>query len=142
MQHPNRLRPLLWVTLFLTLVTLIGASARVQPVAAQSDAGKVYLPLVIGDGEGPEGPSSIQLIEQARAAGTITDEQALIYKVQAVVGDPALPRPYQGDDRDQDGTLVMNAALEQWDALSPATQATLAPYLRAPSQPDSWIALN
>jgi hypothetical protein len=130
------------LNLFLLSVLLLTMSgfSPAQATDAEPAAVQMHLPLL--KGSPAEKPTSIQLIDQARQAGRLDDETALLYKVQAVMGDPALPAEYHGEDGDQDGTSVMNEAMERLDSLSPATQSILQPYLRAPSEPDSWIALH
>lgn len=75
------------------------ADSSVTPTAPVAPTG--------GDeyGSGPDpvptptgNPTSNKLIDTALAAGTITEEQALIYKVYAEFGDPALPAQYLGDN--------------------------------------------
>jgi len=43
-------------------------------------------------------PTSYNLIDAAQTAGTISEEQALLYKLYVGFADPALPAAYQGDD--------------------------------------------
>ena len=43
-------------------------------------------------------PTSYNLIDAAQTAGTITEEQALLYKLYVEFADPTLPAQYRGDD--------------------------------------------
>lgn len=112
--------------------------------AQQPSAAPLFLPLVAAGGAGQpvETPqqSSIQLINQAVLAGQLTDEQGLIHQVQAVVGDPALPARYLGNDAGLDGSTVLAEVVAKFATLTPATQAQLQPYLLPPSAPGSWFA--
>jgi hypothetical protein len=45
----------------------------------------------VGEALGALPPTSFDKIEEARAAGTIDDETALLYEIFAVFGDPRLP---------------------------------------------------
>lgn len=113
----------------------------VLPVATLN--GQVFLPLVTGGaGQPDETPqlSSIQLIKQAEIAGQLTYEQGLVHRVQAVVGDPALPAKFVGDDRGLDGSTTLAEAVAQFDTLSKPTQEALRPYLLPPSAAGSWLA--
>src|SRR4051794_2518827 len=55
------------------------------------------------------GATSLDLIAQAQSAGRITAEQAAVLRVQALVGDPALPAEYRGaQPSGVSGTLIMS----------------------------------
>jgi hypothetical protein len=140
--------------LLLMTVLVGGLCLFGQPLVVHAQGGDIFLPLVAtgttaaSDPGGdpvppPDGPrefSSIQLIDQALMVGQVSEEQALLYRVQAVVGDPALPKQYVGDDRGLDGSIIMADIVERWDTLSAATQAQLQPYLLPPAAPGSWFA--
>lgn len=67
------------------------------PSDAGTDAGTDETgPDPVGDPTG--NPSSYDLIDAAKAAGTVTEEQALLYKLYVDTADPALPAVYRGDD--------------------------------------------
>ncbi len=136
------------------LATLLAGGVLVYwPLTdVRAQAGDLFLPLVASGsvsnpGEepeppppGPREPSSIQLIDQALLFDQISEEQALLYRVQAVVGDPALPQQYVGDDRGLDGSTVMADVVERWATLPAAIQTQLQPYLLPPAAPGSWFA--
>lgn len=61
----------------------------------------------------------------------LSPEQALIYKVFAVNGDPRLPARYRAAP--SEGTDVMGEAVGRYDSLSPQARATLDPFLVPPA---------
>jgi hypothetical protein len=123
------------------LAWLLGGPSP-QLYAQGTPNAQIFLPLVSGGaGQPVETPqqTSIQLIEQAVLAGQLTEEQGLVYRVQAVVGDPALPARYLGNDAGLDGSTVMAEAVANFETFSAATQAQLRPYLLPPSAEGSWL---
>jgi hypothetical protein len=132
---------LLLIIAYLPATVSFGGARQAE--AAPAGGTSVYLPLIIGRaGDAERRPSSLQLIHLAQEAGTISYETALLYKVQAIAGDPALPAQYRGDDKERDGTAVMDEVVEKFDSLSPALQTQLQPYLLPPGDPNSWFAQN
>lgn len=140
--------------LLLTVVLVGGLFHFGQPLVVHAQDGVLFLPLVAtgttaapDPGEEPNPPptgprelSSIQLIDQALLLGQVNEDQALLYRVQAVVGDSALPQQYVGDDRGLDGSTIMAELVERWETLPAATQAQLQPYLLPPAAAGSWFA--
>ncbi len=132
--------------LLLLLLTLL----PLRVVAQEANNTLTYLPLVanginfVGGGDNPDTPSdqpsSLQLINAALLAGQLSPQEALLYRVQAVVGDPSLPIAYQGNDTGLDGSLVMAEVANTIDTLPAATQTALGTYLLPPSVPTSWLA--
>jgi hypothetical protein len=87
-------------------------------------------------------PTTYQLLEQARASGAISAETALVYGVFYEFNDARLPAQYRGRD---DGFSEARASVwaeREFDTLSPATQAVLAPFLLPPMDPGSWLELE
>ncbi|GEM_PF-657323 len=87
-------------------------------------------------------PTSYDLIENARAARTLSDEQALLYAVYADHRDPRLPAAYRGDDRFLDETDSLPAATARWGALAAATREAIGPFLVPPFVAGSWWDLR
>ncbi|MCL4860817.1 MAG: hypothetical protein KJZ93_15480 [Caldilineaceae bacterium] len=90
----------------------------VLPVATLN--GQVFLPLVTGGaGQPDETPqlSSIQLVKQAENAGQLTYEQGLVHRVQAVVGNPALPARYVRGNLGLDGSTTLAEAVAKFDMI-------------------------
>lgn len=134
-------------TLSLVLLAfLVGGQGMMNPAAALSillPGEQVFLPLVTGGaGQPVETPqlSSIQLIKQEVNAGQLTYEQGLIHRVQAVVGDPALPARFAGDDSGLDGSTTLAEVVANYGTLTAATQEQLRPYLLPPPVEGSWFA--
>lgn len=78
------------------------------------------------------------LIDQARAAGEIDAETAVIYEVFADFGDPRLPARFNGDDSQVFESDLLTTVARDWSTYSPQTQATLAPFLIPPFHHGSW----
>ena len=131
--------------LYLYLLLLLPMVLPTPVMAQENGASSTYLPLVTNNaapsnGAEEPGPSSLELIEAALQAGQLTATQALQYRVQAVVGDPALPTAYRGNDVGLDGSLAMAAAVTAIAGLPAAVQTQLQPYLLPPSVDASWLA--
>jgi hypothetical protein len=84
-------------------------------------------------------PTSEELIARALAAGTITAEQALTYRVFASFGDCRLPAQFRGDDSEMDTTFALDEVVATFNTLSPAAQTILRPYLREPYDSGGWV---
>jgi len=110
------------------------------PAHAQGQV-TIYLPLITAGSGAPGAPTqpSEVLIDQAEAAGTITHEQALMYKVYALFGDSRLPAQFNGAET-EDSQIMFHLRAE-WNALSAGTRANLAPFLLPPNAPGSWPEL-
>ena len=85
-----------------------------------------------GDGGAPDGD----------AGGGVLDEQSLIYAVYEEFGDDRLPAsvPHHTDDN-PDSTIMLEVA-RRFPSLSAEAQAILDPFLRPPSDPESWYATH
>lgn len=149
---PTSLRLIRAVRLALlgALATLLGVSgvtsAGPAPAPAADAPARTYLPLVAGarapetpDKPGAPGASSLALIEAALARGEIDAETALIYRVYLSFGDERLPARFRGDDQGREYE-VMGELVNRFEGLSPATRATLAPFLIPPIYAGSWSA--
>lgn len=116
------------------------ATAGSQP--AQITQQRVFLPMVRAGGTAQPQRSTRELIDAARAAGTITLDTALLYKAQALVGDPALPATYAGAGVGDDGALLFTDVQLALPTVSATTQERLRPYFLAPSDPASWYTTH
>lgn len=105
------------------------------------DPGVNDIYLVVDNGDGPlpplhvvvvlvtGNPSSVDLIEAALAAGSITAEQALEYEVFAAFGDPRLPAALTGDDSLLLPEPIMAAVEQAAPTLSDDAQDVIGPFL-------------
>lgn len=137
---------LLAVIAVLVASTATAAPRGVATVAATNRS--VFVPLTVTKGFPPSVPtpqpenSALQLIETALQAGTINLETALLYKAQAVVGDPQLPAQFRGSGTGDDAQRMMNDIGQRIGALSTQAQQRIRPYLLPPADPASWYAQN
>lgn len=118
----------------------LGAGQGVDSAGGQPGSGtnQIFFPRVKHD----RLRSSFDLIEQAEQRGEISDEMALLYRVFAVFADPRLPWRLRGDNTGVIDWPVVDEALRRFDTLTPATQATLAPFLVPPVYQGSWYDLR
>jgi hypothetical protein len=131
--------------IILTLAILLGGSlfpqvpGGVRAGESGPTVGKrhAYLPLVIG-GSGNAQPGSVELINQAVAAGKISAETGLIYKVYATFSDPRLPAAYRGSGIGPHGDGVIRQVMSQAATLSPEATRILAPFFVPADRPGSW----
>ncbi len=84
--------------------------------------------------------SSAALIAADRAAGRISVEKALLYRVYAVFGDERLPSRYAGDAGAAPDDLVLRDVADHWRGLSSRTRRSLMPFLRPPAARGSWFS--
>jgi len=89
-------------------------------------------------------PTSFDLIEKDLAAGTITKEQAVLFKLTAAFGGGKLPKIYQGvvnasapdsDELRRDIQWVMN----NFEQLDGTLQEKLRPFILKPDDPGSFF---
>jgi hypothetical protein len=118
--------------LALILIATIAPALAAPPAPTQTTGGSLYLPLLAGGGTPSAGRSSEELIAAALTAGTISAADSLLYNAQAIVGDPALPPRFRGDDTGVSGAATMSTIVAALPTLSPADQARLQPYLARP----------
>lgn len=84
-------------------------------------------------------PTTVGLIDDAVAAGTLTEVQGLTYKVFAVFGDDRLPAGYRGTEPDlASGTGIMTELALKYDTLSQAAKEEVYPFLLPPYVENSW----
>jgi hypothetical protein len=72
------------------------------------------------------------LVAQAVAAGRLTPQQGLVYRVFAAFGDKRLPTAFQGDGAAPDDE-VMAEVLAAWPQLSRAQRAQVQPFFTPPA---------
>ncbi|MFH2054983.1 MAG: MXAN_6640 family putative metalloprotease, partial [bacterium] len=79
--------------------------------------------------------SSHQLIEDAYQAGEFGSEQRLIYLVESVRAQEALPQEFRSEVKEieKSATEIFFEVKSEWDRLSRETQALLLPLLARPS---------
>jgi len=99
-------------------------------------------PTTLRDDRAYQPPTSYQLIDGALAAQTVSNEQAVAYKVFADFGDPRLPASLRGDDRNVAEGEGASEAAAQFAGLSPATQELVGPFLAQPFYEGSWWDLR
>jgi hypothetical protein len=104
-------------------------SVCVAPGKAPNDCAETDL-IDIGDG------SSEGLIEAARAAGELTEGEALLYRLYAMRRDDLLPSEYDGGGPSSSG-VVMSDLIGAYATLPTADQEALIPYLLQPRYAES-----
>lgn len=77
--------------------------------------------------------TSFERIDAALASGAIDAETALSYRTFATFQDARLPAQFRGDDTTVTHSEVLVDIQMQWDALSPAAQQALGPFLMPPA---------
>lgn len=82
--------------------------------------------------------STESLIAAGLAAGHISAEEALIYRVYAMFGDERLPAAYDGAPGPPAAVSLRHVS-GQLSALSPAAQEILRPFLIPPIYAESWF---
>ena len=96
----------------------------------------------LGPGPGPvtgSGDASGDRITAAYEAGTIDRASALLYRLQASIGDERLPAEYRGNAIEDDGAALI--VLEEWDTFTDAQREAFLPYVVRPTDPRSVFAL-
>jgi hypothetical protein len=121
--------------------------ALARPVAPDAPTGpgdgnlvpRAYLPLVVRAPSTP--PTSFDLIDQDVAAGKISAEQGLIYKVFAQFSNARLPANYIGAGVGRQGDMILDEVAAQAATLSASAKQTLTPFFVPPNDPRSWYYL-
>ncbi|MBY0399072.1 hypothetical protein K2X89_02175 [Myxococcota bacterium] len=110
------------------------------PLSITASAGGVVKSAPVVLTVAPAQPSAQTLIDEARAAGSIDDGTALLYRAYAYFGDDRLPSAYRGSGSEEEDTNLVLSIYEALPTLDPATQALLRPFTLRPPDPDSWYS--
>jgi hypothetical protein len=108
--------------------------------AAQSTANEVSARSAASAGAARAGFSSSELIDAAQGRGDLDADTALAYKVYALFRDARLPAAFQGGASEEIDSALLAELAAAFDALAPAAQQALAPFLQRPAQAGSWAA--
>jgi hypothetical protein len=125
MNHKNFVSLLLAAILAFTMVGTVS-----------SGSSQIYLPLVVNGSNTPP-PTSIQLIEQALAAGRLDANTAAIYEVYSLLPNSPLPAEYRGVPDPMVDIAPFAALGKVYATLSPAQKASVVPYLMRPDNRSS-----
>ena len=87
---------------------------------------------------GEPGDTSTELITAAYEGGRIDRATALVYRLQASVGDDRLPGEFRAPTSEDDGAAEI--ALAEWGTFTAEQQAAMRPYLVRPTDPGSVFA--
>ena len=79
------------------------------------------------------------LVGQAVAAGKLSPEQGLVYRVFAAFDDRRLPAAYAGDDAAHEDSIMREVA-ESWSQLSAAQRKRVEPFFTPPAAKGSWAS--
>ncbi len=123
-------KPLFTVLVVLLCLIALGVSWLFLRPGGLPDSGEIVLV--------PEGNSSFDLIKGALKDGTLDEETSLLYRAYALYGDERLPSQYaSGVATFEDNTL--GDIRSRWNSLSPEGQKELAPFLKRPDDPESYV---
>lgn len=122
----------------ITLTALTAGTADISVSAATGTVGSQVLHINIEAAAADNTQTSDALIAAALAAGQLSNEQALIYRVYAAYGWPQLPAQYRGRVDVLFDSSLRTDINQQWPTLSPATQTALVPFLMPPIYAGSW----
>ncbi len=110
-------------------------------ISARSATGVATATLKIFRTTGPTpDPSSETLIAAALAAGQISAEESLTYRLFALFGDARLPAALSGAPSELADHLLLREVSGALPTLSQATQELLMPFLLPPIYAESWYA--
>lgn len=119
--------------------TVTGVARGSATITASDGAQSASASVSVWQTSGPDADATSEtLIAGAMAAGSISAEEALIYRVYAFFGDARLPVAYQGAPSPQ-GSVSMRTVSAQLPTLSAAAQEILRPFLTPPIYRDSWF---
>ena len=109
----------------------VGA-AQISVIGTDNEQGTAVADITALQSTGSTTLTAGMLIDQDVAAGVISAQQGLVYKVLAAFSSPSLPSQYQGlpDDREFEDTAM--SLLTEVPNLSADQQAAIAPYLSPP----------
>jgi len=120
-------------------VTAVARGAAVITATPQGTSASAAVTVYRASGNGAD-VKSTALIAQALAAGTISAEQALIYRVYAQVGDARLPAAYAGAPSTTPDHLLLREVASKMASLSQGAQDLLRPFFVPPLYAASWYA--
>lgn len=120
-------------------VTAMARGAAVITATSQGISASAAVQVYRASGTGAD-VKSTALIAQALAAGTISAEQALIYRVYAQVGDVRLPAAYSGAPSATPDHLLLREVASKMTSLSQGAQDLLRPFFVPPLYAASWYA--
>lgn len=81
-------------------------------------------------------PHSFALINQARAHGNITEEQAVEYKVYALYDQDKLPAELRSTTPNRGASLLLRAIRQNWSDYSAELKKNIQPYLKLLKLPE------
>ncbi len=88
-------------------------------------------------------PTMLDKIAAAELAGTLDHDTALLYEVYAALDARSLPAEYQsGAAQTAEATGALAELVGRLDQLTPELQAKVGPFLRRPTEADSFWALR
>jgi hypothetical protein len=126
------------------LVAILAAGCQTTASPSPGSSAGSSEPLPTGGPTGSEtappalAPTSEALIAAALAAGTITEEQSLLYRALALFDAPTLPADFRSPVANISGAMELFGEIEQKEAsLSQATLDQLRPYRVRPNDPAS-----
>jgi Big-like domain-containing protein/Calx-beta domain-containing protein/K319-like protein/uncharacterized protein DUF6055 len=122
----------------ITLTSLTVGSATVSVSAASGTVGNQIVLIDVKPAAADNTQTSEALIETARAAGQLTDEQALVYRAYAAYGSAQLPAQYVGRIDVLFDSSIRTDINQQWPTLSTAAQSALVPFVMPPIYAGSW----
>jgi hypothetical protein len=122
----------------ITVSSLSTGGADVTASALSGTVGSQTLHINVAPAAADNTLTSEALIETARRAGQVTDEQALVYRVYAAFGSTQLPAQYSGRIDVILDSSIRTDVNQQWPTLSTAAQTALTPYLMPPIYAGSW----
>ncbi len=126
----------------LAAALLVAACGADTPSGAPTGSGTPLATSLTGPAPsgsvGQPGDTSTELITAAYEAGRIDRATALLYRLQASVGDDRLPGEFRALTLEDDGAA--DIALAEWDTFTAEQQAAMRPYLVRPTDPGSVFA--
>jgi hypothetical protein len=96
----------------------------------------------VRSGPGAPQPTSFGLIDRAQAEGRISPDQAMLYKVFSLYGDPRLPQELSGDDSTITDSTFLSEVAAKYATLPVDVQQQVAPFLIPPFHRNSWWELR
>lgn len=103
----------------------------------------LLLATIVGWNESTASPMAFEQLRAALNQGRLTYEQYLVYSALNIFAPEQIPQPYQLASTDlplKTGTFIVQEVKANWQRLSPAAQAQLAPYFERPQLPRSVLS--